>query len=97
RHPHPFPTRRSSELLAAPALHTTDAYWPDVTWRVALGEAIAGALYSDTGEGAVNGESLTLFGRHDGQRLTVTGSSTEGRTTQVRSEAHTSELQSREN
>ncbi|MGV3524901.1 MAG: glycoside hydrolase family 31 protein [Candidatus Sericytochromatia bacterium] len=50
-------------------LHTTTAEWPELTWRVAPGaegEAITGRVYSDQGEGPVDGEMLAFSAQLQG-------------------------------
>ncbi|PKL77205.1 MAG: alpha-glucosidase, partial [Candidatus Melainabacteria bacterium HGW-Melainabacteria-1] len=50
--------------LAPLAQHTGTAQWPELTWQIALADEISGQLYSDMGDGAVDGQLLTLSGSY---------------------------------
>lgn len=64
--------RAGSAIPMAPAqLHTTDAHWPELIWRIAPSESISGRLYSDSGEGPVDGKLLQFSGQHQPGRLSV--------------------------
>jgi alpha-glucosidase len=61
----PLVQRAGSALpLTEPAPHTTDAYWEELVWQVALGEEIYGRLYEDEGEGAASGSWSELSGSY---------------------------------
>lgn len=55
--------------LQAPEKHTTTADWPTLTWQICPGDQICGSLYSDSGNGAVDGELIFMQGSFDGTIL----------------------------
>lgn len=68
----PLLQRAGSALpLQPPQLHTQDAFWPNLTWQVALDSQIQGQVWQDAGEGWQPGELRTLHGFYDGQRLVL--------------------------
>lgn len=67
--------------LAPAAMHTTDAWWEDLTWRIVLGPTIRGRVYEDAGDGQDSGTTSELHGVFDGHRLAL---SFDDRSTQPR-------------
>ncbi|MEZ0370182.1 MAG: glycoside hydrolase family 31 protein [Candidatus Sericytochromatia bacterium] len=59
----PLYQRAGSALPLAPLQqHTTSAEWPELTWRIAPAAAMTGQVYSDAGDGPVNGQIETISG-----------------------------------
>lgn len=51
--------------------HTTDALWPQLTWRIALSEETHGQVYCDMGDGDVSGTKKSLTASYDGKKLHI--------------------------
>lgn len=52
--------------LTEPALHTTSADWPSLTWHLHLAPEVRGALYEDAGDGHGSHRRTMLRGTYDG-------------------------------
>lgn len=66
----PLFQRAGSAIPLAPVQqHTTTAEWPELTWRIAPAAQISGEVYSDRGDGPVDGQRLRLTGKLSQGRL----------------------------
>jgi len=55
-----FQRAGSAIPLQPPQLHSTDAHWPELCWQIVPAEHIRGQVYTDAGEGAVDGQELNF-------------------------------------
>ncbi|MCI0670097.1 MAG: glycoside hydrolase family 31 protein [Myxococcaceae bacterium] len=64
---------REGGVLAVtePALHTTTALWPELTWHVHVGPEVKGVLYEDAGDGYGAARRTRLRGGTEGGRFVL--------------------------
>ncbi|WP_372367860.1 glycoside hydrolase family 31 protein [Candidatus Uabimicrobium sp. HlEnr_7] len=51
--------------------HTSDAYWPELTWRLVLNDTASGHVYCDSGDGEIDGKIKCIKTTYDGKKLHI--------------------------